>query len=125
MITPSTHIALTILKDIALLEISPKYLRTALSPDTQLTVLSQLEAYGLILLSAHQSRETLCSYTLARPLNSITLLDVLNAIGEHLDCSREADEQFYGSLGLAARKLGVINTVTRQWLSEIKLTDLV
>ena len=62
-------------------------------------------------------------YTLCRPLRDISLLDVLQATDGHLDCNTPATEEFYSRYGKVAQKLGVINYMTRRYLSEIRLTD--
>ena len=61
---------------------------------------------------------------LTRPASDISLLDVFKATGEHLNCNHEVHEEMYHRYGVAAHKLGVVNHMTRQYLSEIKLTDL-
>lgn len=62
-------------------------------------------------------------YELSRPANEITLLDILYATNEHLNCNHEIHEEMYLYYRSAANRLGVINSVTRSYLSEIKLTD--
>ena len=54
----------------------------------------------------------------------ISLLDILEATGEHLNCNRPITEQFYAQYGRAAQKLGIINQIARIYLREITLTDL-
>lgn len=63
------------------------------------------------------------SYTLCRPLCDISLLDVLQVTDGHLNCNVPTTEEFYSRYGKVAQKLGVVNYMTRLYLSEIKLTD--
>ena len=55
---------------------------------------------------------------------NISLLDILEATGEHLNCNHPATEDFYLRYGNTAKKLGVVNHMTRLYLEEIKLNDL-
>ena len=66
----------------------------------------------------------LSSYELARPYSSISLLDVLEVLDEHLNCNHPTREEMYAQYRLAANRLGIINHMTRLYLSEIKLFDL-
>lgn len=54
----------------------------------------------------------------------ISLLDILEATGEHLNCNSPITERFYAQYGRAAQKLGIVNQITRIYLKEITLTDL-
>ena len=63
------------------------------------------------------------SYTLCRPLCDISLLDVLQVTDGHLNCNVPTTEEFYSRYGKVAQKLGVVNYMTRLYLSEIRLTD--
>lgn len=124
MLTPFTQIALTTLHDISCGENGPRCGQYAFSVHSQTELLNRLECAGLIRLLPDKQRGELVSYDLTRPLTNISLLDVLNAINEHLDYSIEATEQMYQQYGIAARKLGVVNYVIRRCLSDIKLIDL-
>ena len=57
------------------------------------------------------------------PLCEISLLEVLEAINGHLNCNHPTSEAFYTRYGKMAQKLGVVNYITRLYLSEIKLID--
>lgn len=120
MLTPLTQTALAVLNDIACGELSPRSIRR--------TVISQLlvtlESHGLICLLPGHPCEDVLSYRLACPAESITLLDVLEATGEHLNCNHEMREEMYCQYGVVAHKLGIVNLITRKYLSEIKLFDL-
>ena len=54
----------------------------------------------------------------------ISLLDILEATGGHLNCNSPITERFYAQYGRAAQKLGIVNQITRIYLKEITLTDL-
>lgn len=82
-----------------------------------------LEGKGLIARLPGQPAGCLSSYELTRPLSDVTLLDVLEATDEHLNCNHPTSEVFYSRYGHVACKLGVVNHMTRLYLSEIKLTD--
>ncbi|WP_147399672.1 hypothetical protein [Bacteroides sp. AM10-21B] len=63
------------------------------------------------------------AYALCRPLHDISLLDVLQVTDGHLDCNKPTTEEFYSRYGKVAQKLGVVNYMTRLYLSEIRITD--
>lgn len=63
------------------------------------------------------------AYALCRPLHDISLLDVLQVTDGHLDCNAPTTEEFYSRYGKVAQKLGVVNYMTRLYLSEIRITD--
>lgn len=83
-------------------------------------LLSKLESNGLI----RRFSDTRGPYVLCKPLYSITLLEILEATGEHLDCNHQISEDFYIHYGVAAQKLGIINQMTRSYLSAIKIIDI-
>lgn len=124
MLTPLTQIALAVLNGISCGEVSACSASFSICPHSLSDILVKLESHGLIALLPGQSRGTISSYTLARPATKITLLDILEATGESLNCNTETYEEMYFRYGIAARKLGIINHITRQYLSEIRLTDL-
>lgn len=66
----------------------------------------------------------LSRYELTRPSYKISLLNILEATGEHLNCNHPTYEEMYMHCRNAANKLGIINHMTRLYLSEIPLTDL-
>lgn len=122
MLTLLTQESLAILHDIAVAmeEHTPKY-----HPDeTEVAyLLDKLEKGGLIRLGKGKPKEKISSYTLTRSLGQISLLSVLEATGEHLNCNRPTSEEFYNRYGRVAQKLGVVNQLTRSFLADIKLTD--
>lgn len=88
-----------------------------------ISLLGKLERAGLICLKADEPSGKLLSYSLTRASGRISLLNVLEAIGEHLNCNHPTSEEFYMRYGAVAQKLGVINQLTRSFLEDIKLTD--
>ena len=87
------------------------------------SLLGKLEKAGLIHHAEGNPEGTINSYQLNRPLNRISLLSLLEATGEHLNCNRPTTEEFYNRYGKVAQKLGVVNQLTRSFLEDIKLTD--
>ena len=92
-------------------------------------ICARLEQKGLICPAADTdvpvdtNADVCLSYTLCRPLCDISLLDVLQVTDGHLNCNVPTTEEFYSRYGKVAQKLGVVNYMTRLYLSEIKLTD--
>lgn len=124
MLTLLTQTTLAILNDISCSEPSSRSLPQTLFSHSLSELLDKLEQGELITLFAGKERGQLISYQLARPLSEISLLDVLEATGEHLNCNHVASDEMYQRYGLVARKLGVINQLTRSYLSDIKVVDL-
>ena len=89
-----------------------------------LSLLEQLEMGKIIRLIPGKEKGKITSYELTRPSVNISLLDILEATGEHLNCNHPATEDFYLRYGNTAKKLGVVNHMTRLYLEEIKLNDL-
>ena len=87
-------------------------------------LLEQLEMGKIIRLIPGKEKGKITSYELTRPSVNISLLDILEATGEHLNCNHPATEDFYLRYGNTAKKLGVVNHMTRLYLEEIKLNDL-
>lgn len=123
MLTLFTKTAIAVLYDISYGEISSEARSYTCLPDVLCYLLGKLESGGLIRLANGRDRSKTRSYKLTRPATSISLLDVLQATGEHLDCNEETCEELLHH-GSAVRKLGIINQMTRTYLTEIKLTDL-
>lgn len=124
MLTLFTKTAIAVLYDISYGEISSEARSYTCMPDVLCYLLGKLESGGLIRLANGRDRSKTRSYKLTRPAASISLLDVLQATDEHLDCNEETCEELYLDYGSATRKLGIINQMTRTYLTEIKLTDL-
>lgn len=139
MLTPLTLMAVDVLNDIAHGGIPDRSSRHHMTSVELACVLAKLEVSGLIHRNLYMSRNTdgtyspvtseescICdfaSYSLGRPYAHISLLDILEATGEHLNCNQPTKEELYVTFRTAANKLGVINQMTRIYLSEIMLTD--
>ena len=87
-------------------------------------ILDKLESAELIRKKDESPGYQINSYELTRSMSEISLLDVLEATGEHLNCNYPTTEDFYSRFGRAAQKLGVVNQMTRLYLKEIKLVEL-
>lgn len=98
-----------------------------ISPEELRRICTLLEQKGLICPAEDaedaEDADVCLSYTLCRPLCDISLLDVLQVTDGHLNCNVPTTEEFYSRYGKVAQKLGVVNYMTRLYLSEIKLTD--
>ena len=87
-------------------------------------LLLQFESRHFIRRIADAPAELVSSYCLACDYASITLLDVLETIGEGIYINSPHTDNFYNRYGVAARKLGVINQMVRLYLSEISAIEL-
>lgn len=122
MLTLLTQKAIAVLHDIALQE--PLGVQNYRIPAQELAIiLGCLEYKRLIARAADARMDRVTSYRLCRPLAEISLLDVLEAMDQHLNCNRPTTEEFYTRYGKIAQKLGVVNHMTRVYLAEIKMTD--
>lgn len=123
MLTIQTQAAISILHAVASMQ-------KATPMDKLFTVnivselLGKLEAGKIIKPIAGKNKRKVASYELTRPMSEISLLDILEATGEHLNCNHPNNEEFYMRYTNAAQKLGVINQMTRLYLENIKLNDL-
>ena len=129
MLTPLTQTAIAVLYDIYTGDHPYRTTHSPVAPSCLIDLLAWLETGGLIrrknLLGTNlPAGDPLSSYELARPYSSISLLDVLETLGEHLNCNYPTREEMYYRYRSAAHRLGVINQMTRLYLSEIKLPDL-
>ena len=134
MLSPLTQIAITLLHDIAMHE-PHEAIGHCTSPEELRYIYTRLEQKGMICRNEKEKEKskttedtdadtyTTCSYKLCRPLCEISLLEVLEAIDGHLNCNHPTTEAFYTRYGKVAQKLGVVNYITRLYLSEIKLID--
>ncbi|WP_281696520.1 hypothetical protein [Bacteroides clarus] len=132
MLSPLTQIAITLLHDIAMHE-PHEAIGHCTSPEELRYIYTRLEQKGMICRNEKEKVKTTedvdadtyttCSYKLCRPLCEISLLEVLEAIDGHLNCNHPTTEAFYTRYGKVAQKLGVVNYITRLYLSEIKLID--
>lgn len=87
--------------------------------------LRELEKADLIHLQSGEPGGSLSSYNLSRSLSRISLLSLLNAINEHLNCNQPLTEEFYNLHGAVAQKLGVVHQVTRSVLNEISVLECI
>lgn len=87
-------------------------------------LLAQLESGGLIQLRPDCDRNSVLSYRLARSFTEISLLDILRATGEHINCNQPLGEKYYYRYGRTAHKLGILNSIMLNLLSDIRLDDL-
>lgn len=123
MLTPLTQTAIAILSSIGRRGIYGADISSA-TPDEVAGIYRKLESGGLIRRKADCPEFVPFSYDLLRSSSEITLLDILEATGEHLDCNHPTREEMYVQFHLAANRLGVVNHMTRLYLSEIKLCEL-
>ena len=124
MITLKTQAAIAVLDDIYTGEKTTRTNKCSLSEEDRYTLLSKLTAAGIIQLVDLEKPQDIYSYIPTRKSAEVTLLDILEATGEHLNCNHPTTEEFYMRYGNAAQKLGVVNQITRTYLKEIKLFDL-
>ena len=124
MLTPLTQTAIAVLNDIADGGASHRLSGLNIAPGTLIDLLTKLENGGLIRRKDAFVNASIASYELARPYLEITLLQVLEATGEHLNCNHPTKEEFYNRYGRAAIRLGVVNHMTRLYLEEIRLFEL-
>ena len=81
--------------------------------------LHKLEGEGLVRRLPEEKE----SYELCRPLYDLSLLDVIEATGEPINCKCPTPESFYTRHGRIAHKMGVVNHMIRVFLGDIKLSD--
>lgn len=124
MITLKAQAAIAVLNDIYAGEASIPADDCVLTEEERYILLQKLSAVGLIKLSANGNAHQVQSYIPTRKSSDISLLNILEATGEHLNCNHPTSEAFHSLYGKAAQKLGVINHITRVYLDEIKLPDL-
>ncbi len=124
MITPMAQAAIAALNDICFTGEEQRMKEYTLSEEQKKELLGKLEAAGLIILTNPEKPQAISSYKPARKSSEISLLNILEATGEHLNCNYPTTEQFYMRYGKAAQKLGVVNHMTRMYLQEIKLYEL-
>ena len=123
MLTIQTQVAITILHSISSSQ-EPYSLSRLFSTNIVSELLEQLEVGKIIRLIPGKESGYITSYELTRSVVDISLLDILEATGEHLNCNHPTTEEFYMRYANAAKKLGVVNHMTRLYLDEIKLNYL-
>mgnify|MGYP003364043452 FL=1 len=124
MITLKTQAAIAVLNDIYTGEGTARTDECKLSEEEKYSLLYKLATAGIIRLVDMEKPQDIQSYSPARKSIDVSLLDILEATGEHLNCNHPTTEEFYIRYGNAAKKLGVVNQITRTYLQEIKLFDL-
>ena len=124
MITLKTQAAIAVLDDIYTGEKTTRTDKYGLSEEDWYALLSELAKAGIIQLVDLEKPQDAQSYSPARKSIDVSLLDILEATGEHLNSNHPTTEVFYSKYGNAAKKLGIVNQITRTYLQEIKLFDL-
>lgn len=124
MLTPTTRAAIAVLKDIYACTTGSCTEMHELTPQALEEVTDKLRSAGLICQEDNAATPPAPPYHSTRKVEEISLIDILEATGEHLNCNRPTTEEFYMHHGRAAPKLGVVNHITRFYLKEIKLFDL-
>ena len=124
MITPRTQTAIAVLKCIYARDYGTCIKPCTLTEKEKQALLLQLSIAKFILLKDTENPLEIQSYIPAKKTMEISLLDILEATGEHLNCNSPITERFYAQYGRAAQKLGIINQIARIYLKEITLTDL-
>lgn len=128
MLTLRTQKAIALMYDLTLREENSVYTRYKTTPEEVEELLGCLEKKGLIIPireveDGMEQNKNHYAYRPARPFGEISLLDILEAIDEHLNCNYPATEEFYSRYNKVAQRLGVVNHMTRLYLQEIKLTE--
>ena len=123
MLTLRTKLALAILHDI---RHEDYRLSTSFNyPPSEMTALLQALSQGhLIVLMENQPCDLPESYRLACEYHRISLLSILEALGEGVYFNHPSDESFYSRYGTTARKLGIVNQMTRSYLKEISIAEI-
>ena len=124
MLTLKTQVAIAVLNVIYTGEGTARTDECELPEEEKYPLLSKLATAGIIRLVDKEKPQDIQSYSPARKSIEVSLLDILEATGEHLNCNHPTTEEFYIRYGNAAKKLGVVNQITRTYLQEIKLFDL-
>lgn len=123
MLTPRTKFALALLHDIQYKDhqLSNSFHYT---PSETASLLRALSKSNLITRIENQPDERLESYRLTCSYHKISLLSILEALGEGIHVNHPSDEDFYARYGTTARKLGIVNQMTRVYLTQISIAEL-
>lgn len=122
MLSIHTQTAIAVLHDIAL----GSDLQSAnflLSEGEWKELFDKLDQSQLIRLLPNKEPGKLSSYALRRPLQEVSLLNVLQALDDSIRCNMPTPEEFYIQHGQIANKIGVFNEVARKFLADIKIAD--
>lgn len=88
--------------------------------------LDQLLCHHLLHVVVSSSSDSLFScYALNRPLQEITLYDILLITGGHLELSLDQSKDLWSEYGPAGRRLGVLVSMFCHFLSEISVVEVV
>ncbi len=123
MLTQATLTSIALVHDIAMNEYNSRE-DSPFEGKEPVDLIDKLESAGLVRQIPNRVRGSIYSYELARPLRQISLLNLLEATGEHLNCNHPTREEFYSRYGRVAQRLGVINHMTRLYLDDISLAEL-
>lgn len=124
MITLMTKTAIDVLNDIASPSSPSHPEQYPIDSEELAKLLFKLESGNIICRKSSECCPPIpTSYKLTRPKNVISLLDILEATGEHLNYNSPTKEELYLQFHQAAPRLGVLNQIMRTYLSQIKLTD--
>lgn len=123
MLTRATLTAISLLREISMNGESPRR-DSPFEGKEPIELMNKLVSGGLIRQLAGRDPGSIYSYELTRSLYHISLLDLLEATGEHLNCNHPTREEFYSRYGRAAQRLGVVNHLTRLYLNDISLVEL-
>ena len=128
MLTLRTQKAIALVHDLALGENDSVYTPYDTTSEEVVELLECLEKKGLIIHTCEEEEATeqgrnRYDYRLAQPFEQISLLDILEALDEHLNCNRPTTEEFYSRYNRVASRLGVVNHMTRLYLQGIKLIE--
>lgn len=124
MLSPLTQAAIAVLMDVHSKGITCRIQQHASFLKSLPELLLKLESGGLLRRIEGAEEGILTSYELTQELEDLSLLDILEATGEHLNCNQPTTEGLYYRYGPVGQKLGVVNHMTRLYLKEIRLIDL-
>ena len=99
MITSKTQAAIAVLNDIYAGGDIIRADACQLTEQDMDILLSKLLSAGLIKLSDKGDSRDIQVYSPARDSSDVSLLDILEATGEHLDCNRPTTEEFHMRYG--------------------------
>lgn len=123
MLTQVTLTSIALLRDISMhKDNTPE--DSPFAGQEPIELINKLVLGGLLRLLPGRDAGSMYSYELTRPLHQISLLELLEATGEHLNCNHPTQEEFYTRFGRAALRLGVVNHMTRLYLNDISLVEL-
>lgn len=123
MLTQATLTSIALLREIAVNR-DGHFEDTPFEGHESAELMNKLVAGGLIRPLPGRDCNSIHSYELIRPLHNISLLNLLEATGEHLNCNHPTREEFYIRFGKAAQRLGIVNHMTRLYLNDISLIEL-